>query len=296
MPPIVVSLPPIASSPATNDTSSSSSLSSNPNCHGFFYGALLIVPSVVFVGFLAYHARKNLKKLYHGRSHVMISYYAIVWIVSLLNLAWCLLQGWQCSPGKETAWNFLSLFTTTGLLCLEISLVVFLLQGHYINCLEALSRTFLVTGGIVGVDLLLKAVYVFGFGVPLFVDVGVTSQVKWTLWSIHTMALLGVYGFILFVRFSKWREELPPRPSFYRYIIVMFVCTSVELVSCLFAGFGAGLGIWLYNILVLCYHSLYLPFLYVTFLADFFKEEDFLLDNAYYSEMKDAGFFDADWD
>lgn len=26
------------------------------------------------------------------------------------------------------------------------------------------------------------------------------------------------------------------------------------------------------------------------------QEEDFLLENAYYSEMKDAGFFDADWE
>jgi hypothetical protein len=26
------------------------------------------------------------------------------------------------------------------------------------------------------------------------------------------------------------------------------------------------------------------------------QEEDFLLDNAYYSEMKDAGFFDAEWE
>ena len=26
------------------------------------------------------------------------------------------------------------------------------------------------------------------------------------------------------------------------------------------------------------------------------QEDDFLLENAYYSEMKDAGFFDADWD
>ncbi|KAK4833139.1 hypothetical protein QYF36_004112 [Acer negundo] len=52
----------------------------------------------------------------------------------------------------------------------------------------------------------------------------------------------------------------------------------------------------LYNLTVNCYHSLYLHFLFVTFLAGFFQEEDFLLDSACYSEMKDAGFFDADWD
>ncbi|VAI36877.1 unnamed protein product [Triticum turgidum subsp. durum] len=53
---------------------------------------------------------------------------------------------------------------------------------------------------------------------------------------------------------------------------------------------------WLYNLTAVCYHALYLPLLYVTFMADFFQEEDMLLENVYYSEMKDAGFFDADWD
>ena len=80
----------------------------------------------------------------------------------------------------------------------------------------------------------------------------------------------------------------------------------------------------LYSFVVICYHTLYLPFVYVTFLADFFQvnnklllwfitvkdcfffcqwydfnifqEEDLLLDTAYYSEMKDAGFFDSEWE
>ena len=35
---------------------------------------------------------------------------------------------------------------------------------------------------------------------------------------------------------------------------------------------------------------------YTTFFFFNLQEDDFLLENAYYSEMKDAGFFDADWD
>lgn len=76
----------------------------------------------------------------------------------------------------------------------------------------------------------------------------------------------------------------------------MFSINAVAFFACGLAGIGASFGIWLYSFLAVCYHSLYLPFVYVTFLADFFQEEDFLLDNAYYSEMRDAGFFDADWD
>ncbi|KAH7528937.1 hypothetical protein FEM48_Zijuj05G0130700 [Ziziphus jujuba var. spinosa] len=298
-----VSTPPIASSPAsTIDGEGSSFLvrtssSSSSNCHGFWFDAFLVVPSVIFVVYLAVHAKKNLNKFCNGRSYIMISYYAFLWIASILNLTWCSLQAWQCSPGKEVAWNLLSLFTASGMLCLEISLVAFLLQEDYASGVEALARTFIVSGIIVGLDTLLKAIYVFGFGMPLFMDGAVNIDgIKWGLWIIHKLLLTAVYGYILFVHFSKWREKLPPRPAFYNYVVVMFVTCSVSLFACGLAGLGANFGIWLYNFTVICYHSLYLPFLYVTFLADFFQEEDFLSDSAYYSEMKDAGFFDADWD
>ncbi|KAL5751482.1 hypothetical protein ACOSP7_026085 [Xanthoceras sorbifolium] len=284
-----VSPPPIAELPVFAKTSSG-------ECHGVLYDALLVVPAVLFVLYLAVQAKNNMKKLYYGRSHIMISYYTLLWLVSALNLAWCSLQAWQCSRGKEVAWDLLSLFTSSGMLYLEISLVAFLLQESYASGLETLARTFIVSGIIVGVDILLKAIYVFGFGYPLFIDVESTHRIKWGLWIIHKLLLTAVYGFILFVHFLKWREKLPTRPAFYHYIIVMFVISATAMFACVLAGIGAGFGIWLYNLTVICYHSLYLPFLFVTFLAGFLQEEDFLLDNAYYSEMKDAGFFDADWD
>lgn len=175
-------------------------------------------------------------------------------------------------------------------------MLAFLLQENYASGLEALAHTFMVSGVIVGVDVLLKAIFVFGFRVPLFMDGETTHRAKWGLWTMHELLLTGVYAYILFVHYSKWRDKLPPRPAFYNYIIVMFVVSGVASFSCALAGSGAGSGLWLYKFMVISYHSLYLPFLYVTFLADFFQEEDLLLDNAYYSEMRDAGFFDADWE
>ncbi|KAG5027935.1 hypothetical protein AAZX31_05G020900 [Glycine max] len=272
-----------------------SSTGSDLKCDG--YGISLVVSSVLFVLYLAVHAKKNLNSLCRRGSYVVVSYFALLWLVTLLNLAWSFLQAWQCSPGKEVAWNLLSLFTASGMLCLEISLMAFLLKDNYMNGMEALAHSFLATGIIVFVDTLLKAIYVFGVGVPLFNhNVRSTHTIKWSLWIIHKLLLAAAYGFILFANFSKWREKLPPRPSFHNYVAVMFVFSVITLFACGLAAIDAGLGNWLYDLTVLCYHSLYLPFLYVTFLADFFQEEDFLLDNAYYSEMKDAGFFDADWE
>lgn len=55
-----------------------------------------------------------------------------------------------------------------------------------------------------------QAIYVFGFGVPLFNrDVGSSHKMKWGLLIIHNLLLASAYGFILFVHFSKWREKLP---------------------------------------------------------------------------------------
>ncbi|PSS26703.1 Transmembrane protein like [Actinidia chinensis var. chinensis] len=266
-------------------------------CHGFWHNLALIVFAAMFVLYLASHARKSYAKLSHGRSHIMIAYYGFLWLVSLLNLAWCSLQAWECTSGKEMAWNVLSLFTTSGMLFLEVSLMAFLLQGNYSSGLEALTRTFVISGVIVGFDILLKAFYLFGLAIPLFIDnYDDTHRVKWGLWVVHKLLLTAVYAFIVFIYHSRWRERLPARPAFYNYITVMFSLNAIALFACALTGHGAGFGFWLYDVTVICYHAFYLPLLYVTFLADFFQEEDLHLENVYYSEMKDAGFFDADWE
>ncbi|XP_042465368.1 protein CANDIDATE G-PROTEIN COUPLED RECEPTOR 2-like [Zingiber officinale] len=266
-------------------------------CHGPPYNLALIVPSALFVAYLAWLARKSFLKLTSGQSHLMVSYYALLWLVSLLNFFWCLVQVWQCTAAKESAWNMLSLFTETGLLFMEISLLAFLLQGSHAGGLDVLTRTFIVSGVIVAADTLLKTIYIYGFGVPLFADSNnKENRARWGLWIVHKLLLSAVYGFIFFMHHSKWRERLPARPSFYNYVCAMLLLNTMSLFGCLLAANGSGFGIWLFNLTTVCYHSLYLPLLYVVFLAEFFQEEDMHLENVYYSEMKDAGFFDDDWD
>ncbi|KAF7805165.1 transmembrane protein adipocyte-associated 1-like protein [Senna tora] len=266
-------------------------------CHGFWHNAALIIASFLFVLYLATQSKQSFLKLSHGRSYIIISYYGCLWLISVLNLAWCLCQAWECTAGKELAWNILSLFTSSGMLFLEVSLLAFLLQGNIASGTEALTRTFGISGFIVGLDISLKAIYLLGFGIPLFIDSNDRSHhVKWNLWVVHKLLLTAVYGFILFMYHSRWRERLPARPAFYKYVTIMFVLNAIALFSCGLAGNGGAFGFWLYSATVVCYHAFYLPLLYITFLADFFKEEDLNLENVYYSEMKDAGFFDADWE
>ncbi|KAJ8769747.1 hypothetical protein K2173_005953 [Erythroxylum novogranatense] len=302
--------------PATRDSSFTIPISQNPNptlgdgrftgqglfnwfsqCHGVLHNIILIVASLCFVLYLTFQTKKSLRKLSHGRSHIIIAYYVSLWLVSLLNLAWCCFQAWECTPGKELAWNILSLFTTSGMLFLEVSLIAFLYQGNYSSGFDALTRPFGISALVVGLDIVLKAIYLFGLGIPLFIDNNEEQLTKkWNLWVIHRLVLTAVYGLILWMYHSQWRDRLPARPAFYKYIAIMFTLNLLALLACGLMGSGAGFSFWLYTTTIVCYHAFYLPLLYITFLADFFQEEDLHLENVYYSEMKDAGFFDADWE
>lgn len=52
-----------------------------------------MLPSLAFVGFLAWQARRSFRRLSYGRSHVVVvAYYALLWAVAVLNLLWCFLQ------------------------------------------------------------------------------------------------------------------------------------------------------------------------------------------------------------
>lgn len=70
-------------------------------------------------------------------------------------------QAWECTSGRELTWNLLSLFTTSGMLFLEVSLLAFLLQGNNAGGLEAMKRTFGISTLVVGLDILLKVFFVF---------------------------------------------------------------------------------------------------------------------------------------
>lgn len=56
---------------------------------------------------------------------------------------------------------------------------------------------------------LIQTIYVFGFGVPLFIDADQGTGGKWGLWILHKLVLTGVYGLIVFMHHSRWRDRLP---------------------------------------------------------------------------------------
>uniref|UniRef100_A0A0D6QX44 Transmembrane protein adipocyte-associated 1 n=1 Tax=Araucaria cunninghamii TaxID=56994 RepID=A0A0D6QX44_ARACU len=266
--------------------------------YGIWYNAALVIPPLGFVLFLLWQIKSSIHKLrQNGSSYIVASCYGFLWLVSILNLLWCILQAWQGVPGQATAFNVLSLVTRFGMLLLEISVVVFLLQGNHASGLNALLHALVLSSIIAGIDALIKAICIFGFGIPLFVDGNDVGDLKkWDFWLVHNLLLVAVYGSILYLPHTKWRNRLPAKPTFYNYIRVMFLLNTTSALGCGLLSSGVGFGYWIYGFTNICYHAFYPPFLYVTFLRDFFQEEDLHLQDVYYSEMKDAGFFDADWD
>jgi hypothetical protein len=67
---------------------------------------------------------------------------------------------------------------------------------------------------------LLQTIYVFGFGVSLFIDADQGTGGKWGLWILHKLVLTGVYGVIVFMYHSRWRDRLPGNWLHFRCIII----------------------------------------------------------------------------
>lgn len=83
-------------------------------CHGFLHNVFLIGCSSAFVLYLAYQSKRSFAKLSNGRSYIMIAYYGCLWLVSLLNLAWCIFQVREVS---DQVCNFFRMLELLQILC-----------------------------------------------------------------------------------------------------------------------------------------------------------------------------------
>ena len=156
----------------------------------------------------------------------------------------------------------------------------------------------MIAMGVAGIDLLAKSVLIFGFGVQVFVEEpGLHSRAyfwaKWGYWGARAFIAALVYGVLTALPRTRYRDWMPARPSFYRYTGVLFLMYAVETVCALCV--GGGVSRWAYCVFGLCnyaYYACYPPVLYLTFLADYFREDEYEVESRYYSEMEEAGYFD----
>ncbi|KAK3282570.1 hypothetical protein CYMTET_9700 [Cymbomonas tetramitiformis] len=271
----------------------------NPTTHTsvLFFDLFLGLPTLLFTIFLAVKAKAAVNKLVRSQSHIMATYYAFLWLVCILNLLRASIEIWEANPkGHYTLWNVLWLTARGGMLFLEVSVVVFLAQGYLVSSRKALIRTLVISSVVALVDSFFKVLFIWVWRINLF---GATTDEvtagsgwnKWMFWGAHTLIYLIIYMCILALPHTRWRDRLPARPSFYRYVLFLVILDFVAFLGAIMLAAGATQGYCLYGICAWVYYAFYPPILYMTFLAEFFQDTDDE-ESAYYSEMKDAGYFE----
>ncbi|CAI5500289.1 unnamed protein product [Closterium sp. Naga37s-1] len=181
-----------------------------------------------------------------------------------------------------------------------------------------------------------QASLVFHHALPLFQPrpAVATAGAVWLFWLAHDALRAAVYAALLSLPLSQWRDALPggwhslsyynaavagereaggckgagrarvvkeawrSRPAFHRYLLLLLLLHSASAFASLLLTLHVPAALCMRGLAVCVYWALFPPLLYITFLADFFQDEDTEVEDAYYSEMRDAGVFDADgnWD
>lgn len=229
---------------------------------------VVLVPDVLFLIFLAINARRSYDILTRNPSMTMWTYYILVWAVCLVNFLHTSLQlGGRNSQGQDGSehthlWNLTWLLTRMVMMMLEVrrlnhkcsnnalyccvqsrkapamqvSIIVFLLHGYIGSAIVMLRRTAIISGAISLFDALIKAVLIWGLGVPLYKfggsAVGHTdgdmTWSKWGFWMLHAMVFAAAYLVMLVLPFTKWRDLLPSKDTFHYYVRILFAVNLVR--------------------------------------------------------------------
>lgn len=251
---------------------------------------------------------------------MMWAYFCACWAVSLLALLRAVLltayveSNFSSHSSASTAHadllNALWLATRGGLTLLEVSVVVFLAQGYTLGGAAALARTGAVAGSAALLESAVEAALVFGkHHVPLFLwgggaasggASGDLSSAKWGFWLVRSLLFASLYALVLRVpRSARWRDLLPATPAFFRYCSVLCGVHGATLLGSLLLLSVGGRwalswpGYCLVGVAGGVYYGLFPAALYSAFLAAFFADSALDLDLAYYSEMRDAGYFEG---
>ncbi|GJP32713.1 hypothetical protein CLOM_g17314 [Closterium sp. NIES-68] len=276
-----------------------------------WFAIVTVAPPLLFLLFLLSRVRPALAQLRRARSAgvlggqcgVMAGFYALLWAAAGTNLARTLAQLLVLSPAAaapaSTHWVSAAWLAAGCVgVCVEAGVVVFLLHPVLMSASEALLRTALIAAILAAADTALQASLVFHHAVPLFSPALSSggAGAAWAFWLAHDACRAAVYAALLALPLSHWRDALPAGPAFHRYVFLLLLLHACSALACLLLALHASAALCIRGLAVYLYTACFPPLLYATFLADFFKDEDAAVEDAYYSEMRDAGYFDADGD
>ncbi|CAI6005726.1 unnamed protein product, partial [Closterium sp. NIES-64] len=114
---------------------------------------------------------------------------------------------------------------------------------------------------------------VFHHALPLFQPrpAVATAGAVWLFWLAHDALRAAVYAALLSLPLSQWRDALPARPAFHRYLLLLLLLHSASAFASLLLTLHVPAALCMRGLAVCVYWALFPPLLYITFLADFFQ-------------------------
>lgn len=110
-------------------------------------------------------------------------------------------------------------------------------------------------------------------------------------WFISSIVFTLIYSTITILPWSRLRERLalPTKVSFYYYVGILSLLNGVQCVGSGLLLYGVtGSGLCIVDITTLLYYTLLTPFVYYTFLSDFFSVAQPVLLFSYKSQVDDS--------
>ena len=292
-----------------------------------FYDIVIGLPTVLFVMFLGSHLRNSVRKLTHTGDRRVVLLFAFLWMSCIFNLVRWGVRLWQPSPEHKAAiWNALCIAIRFGTTFLELVVLAILAhepEGYLPDPVGArLGKTNKFASplgaalAVTGLDALVKSLVVYAGGVALFVHApgrffsqagsgslegsGV-EWTKWVYWCARSAVFASAYLFILAAKNSQFRNILPGADAYARKTInkyALFMGTTHVLcaLGAFLLSVDFAIGTCAFGVGSFAYDAGVPPVLYVSFLRNYFRENEFELDGEQYAEMRDAGMFDGDWD
>jgi len=258
----------------------------------------ILVPNVLFFFFLLIRFNRAQLKLRATSSPIFATFYSLVVLNIIISLIRCIVSMTvnASAVAGDYADKVLWIMVRFFLLSTEMSVVIFGLAFGHLDSKTSIRRVLLATSCIslafsisqgalefVSPDesfhVITKAYDLFGHGGMMF-------------WFISSIVFAVIYAVITLLPWSSFRERLalPTKVSFYYYVgILSLLNTAAAVGSGLLLYRVTGSGLCVVDVTTLLYYTLFTPFVYYTFLSDFFGVAQPALLFSYKSQVDDSG-------
>jgi len=258
----------------------------------------ILIPNSLFFFFMVFRFNRARLKLRATSSPIFATFYSLVVLNVLISLIRCIVSmtvNASIAAGDyadKVLWIMVRFF----LLSTEMSVVIFGLAFGHLDSKTSIRRVLLATS-------IISLVFSISQGALEFVspdesfhvivkDYDLFGHGGMMFWFISSMVFTLIYAMITLLPWTRLRERLalPTKISFYYYVGTLTLLNGVQCV-------GSGLLLWgvkesglcIVDVTTVLYYTLLTPFVYYTFLSDFFSVAQPILLFSYKSQVDDGG-------